>query len=419
MLNKEMNIMWAEELAFYHIFPLGFCGTPADNKPTAISKPVIHKISEWIPHIKSLNLNAICLGPIFESSSHGYDTIDFLNIDRRLGANANFKKVADDIHNNGMRLIMEGVFNHVGRDFWAFKNVRKLNKKAAHADWFHITFSGESPYGDKFRYEHDIAHPDMPLLNLKNQHVKNHIFNAVKTWISDYDIDGIRLNRADQLDHVFIWELRAFCKEIKPDFLILGDAGQNEQNLDSIVSHACYKALHSCFNDKNMFEIAYLINKQSNSHKTFYTFLDNHEVSRISTNITNTKHLPLAYTLLMTIPGTPSIYYGSEWGVWGDIREGERALRKCLNLKMDAPLTKHIKRLGKLRAASPALRLGDYNKVYLTNEQYIFTRHFENDMACVAINISDRDHTIKLNGAHFTMAPYSSKILVRGKWYAL
>ena len=404
--------MWAEELMFYHIFPLGFCGAPTDNKPTAIYKPAIHKISEWIPHIKSLNLNAICLGPIFESSSHGYDTIDFRNIDRRLGANTDFKKVADDIHANGMRLIIEGVFSRVGREFWTFKNVRKNNKKSGYIDWFHITFGNESPYGDKFRYQHDSGHPDMPLLNLKNEHVKKHIFNAVKSWILDYDIDGIYLDKATELDYVFVWELRAFCKEIKSDFWILGDN-------DNLMNHECFKTLYTCFNDRNMFEIAYLINKQASAGKQLYTFLDNHETTRIANNVTNTKHLPLAYTLLMTMPCIPSIYYGSEWGVWGDSRDGERTLRKCLNLKKDTELTRHIKRLTRLRCASPALRHGDYNKVYLTNEQYIFMRRFENDMACVAINISDCEHTIKLNGAPFTMAPYSSQILVRGKWYPL
>lgn len=170
--------MWAYESIFYQIYPLGFCGAPFENNGKAQSR--ILKVLDWIPHIKKLGANAIYFSPIFESDTHGYNTRDYKKLDCRLGFNEDFVKVCEELHKAHIRIVLDGVFNHVGRGFWAFQDVLQNRENSRYRDWFHIDFGGNSNYNDGLWYEGWEGNFDLVKLNLQNEEVVQHIFDAVK-----------------------------------------------------------------------------------------------------------------------------------------------------------------------------------------------------------------------------------------------
>ena len=401
---------WSDKSAFYHIYPLGFCGAPKENDFTSEPEHRILKVLDIIPHIKECNFNAVYFGPIFESSRHGYDTADYLTPDRRLGTDEDFKKVFDALHENGIKVIIDGVFNHVGREFWAFKDVRQNVWNSQYKDWFHLR-DGGSPYGDPFFYEGWEGHYELVKLNLYNPDVKNYIKDCITKWREKYNIDGLRLDVAYCLDQNFLKELRGHCKWLAEDFWLMGETLHGDYNrwmnpemLDSVTNYECYKGLFSSFNDMNMFEIAHSINRQFGSEnwclyrgKNLYSFVDNHDVSRITTMLRTKEHVPLIYSLLFTMPGIPSVYYGSEYGMEGDKKQGDDTLRPEFQLQEDTALTKHIAALAKLRTKSDVLALGSYSQLQLTNRQYAFARTHDGKRVITVINADGSDFTFSLN----------------------
>ncbi|MDR1699694.1 MAG: hypothetical protein LBR68_00695, partial [Lachnoclostridium sp.] len=169
--------MWQEESIFYQIYPLGFCGAPPENDENIV--PRIRKVSEWSEYLTELGVTAVLLNPVFQSDRHGYDTRDYTSIDSRLGTNKDFAEVCDDLHKRGIRILLDGVFNHVGRGFFAFQDVLKNQGDSQYKDWFLINFSQNNGYNDGFSYEGWEGHFELVKLNLKNQDVKNHLFQCV------------------------------------------------------------------------------------------------------------------------------------------------------------------------------------------------------------------------------------------------
>ncbi len=217
MNNTQQH--WANEAVFYHIYPLGFSGAPTRNDLGSPPVNRLDKIGQWLPHIQSLGVNALYLGPLFESSAHGYDTADYFRVDRRLGSNQDLVNLSDMMHKHGMRLILDGVFNHVGRDFWAFRDLQQNGEASPYHEWFDgIRFGETSPYGDNFTYQPWEGHYDLVRLNLRDADVRAHIFEAVRIWFEEFKIDGLRLDVAYLLDEDFLRELSAFCKSLRPDF---------------------------------------------------------------------------------------------------------------------------------------------------------------------------------------------------------
>ncbi len=401
---------WFDKSAFYHIYPLGFCGCPEENDFTREPEHRILKVIDVISHIKECGFNAIYFGPIFESSKHGYDTADYLTTDRRLGTEEDFKKVFDALHENGIKIIIDGVFNHVGREFWAFKDVREHGFSSRYKDWFHIR-DGGSPFGDPFFYEGWEGHYELVKLNLYNPEVKGYIKDCITKWREKFGIDGLRLDVAYCLDENFLKELHGHCKWLSQDFWLMGETLHGDYNrwmspdkLDSVTNYECYKGLYSSFNDMNMFEIAHSLNRQFGKEqwclyrgKNLYSFVDNHDVSRIATMLKNKEHLNPIYSLLFTMPGIPSVYYGSEYGIEGDKRSGDKTLRPEFELKEDTALTKHIAALAKFRTESDVLACGGYTQLQLTNRQYAFMRELNGKRVITVLNVDAGDFTFNLN----------------------
>ena len=398
--------MWAYEGIFYQIYPIGFCGAPTANDGKTVSR--ILKLKDWSSYLESLGISSILLNPIFESDNHGYDTRDYKKIDCRLGTNEDFAEVCKDLHAHNVKIVLDGVFNHVGRGFWAFKDVQEKKWDSPYKDWFCINFDGNSCYNDGFWYEGWEGHFELVKLNLANSAVVDYLLECVKGWIDEFDIDGLRLDVAYCLDRNFMKRLRSFCQELKPDFALIGevlfgDYNQivNDEMLHSCTNYECYKGIYSSFNSMNMFEIAHSLNRQYGPEqwciyrgKHLMSFVDNHDVTRIASILTNKNHLPLTYGLLLGMPGVPCIYYGSEWGEEGvKAPNNDYALRPCFEEPKPNELTEEIKKMIHVRTGSNALCHGSYRNVVLTTHQLIFERRPDDERMLVAINASDAPFT--------------------------
>ena len=406
--------MWAYNSIFYQIYPIGFCGAPVHNDGVCV--PRIRKLMDWSEYLQTLGVDSILLNPIFESDNHGYDTRDFKTIDCRLGTNEDFKEVCEDLHKHNVKIVLDGVFNHVGRGFWAFKDVQEKKWDSPYKDWFHISFDGNSCYNDGFWYEGWEGHFELVKLNLQNPAVVDYLMECVKYWIDEFYIDGLRLDVAYSLDHNFMRRLRSYTQELKPDFALIGEVlfGDyniivNDEMLHSCTNYECYKGLYSSFNSMNMFEIAHSLLRQFGSDqwciyrgKHLMTFVDNHDVTRLASILTNKKHIPLAYGLLMGMPGIPCLYYGSEWAEQGEkAPDNDYALRPCFEEPKPNELTEFIKKLIRVRQESDALCNGAYKNVVIQNHQLVFERCSEKERVIVAINAADYPYTAnagELNG---------------------
>lgn len=399
---------WINNSIFYHIYTMNFCGAPKQNDLQQLPIPRIKEALEWTEHIKSIGANAIFFGPLFESESHGYDTIDYYKLDRRLGTNEDFKFVSKTLHKENFRIILDGVFNHVGREFFAFKDVQEKGINSKFKDWFYnLNFNNRSLYNDSFSYEGWNGHYNLVKLNLKNVEVKKHILDAVKMWIEEFGIDGLRLDCADCLDMNFLKELTDFCRAIKPDFWIIGEIihgdytrWANSNCIDSVTNYECYKGIYSSHNDKNYFEIAHSLNRQFGDGGLYKNlclgiFLDNHDVSRLASILKNPEHIYNCYTLLLTMPGIPFIYYGSEWAIEGvKAKTSDDNLRPKLDknfVPKDNQLIDTIKKISDIRKNSIALQCGTYKQIEVKNEQFAFSRVRDEEKIIVLLNLSDKD----------------------------
>ena len=441
---------WSQNAVFYHIYPLGFCGAPEFNtEPVPV--PRLDKLREWVPHLKELGVNALYLGPVFQSTKHGYDTRDYNQLDARLGDNASFAALCGYLHENGIRVVLDGVFNHVGREFWAFRDVQEHGQSSRYCSWFqNLNFGGGSPMGDPFWYEGWGGHYELVKLNLRNPEVVDHLLSAVGMWMDTFHIDGLRLDAADCVDMDFFRILKGFTKGRDPDFWLMGEIihgdyarWANPDMLDSVTNYECWKGLWSAHNSKNYFEIAHSLNRQFGPGGIYkglslYNFTENHDVDRLASTLTDPAHLPNVYTMLYTMPGVPSLYYGGEWAEPGKKAGGNDApLRPCLKLAemeaRDQSLCAHLTQLAAIRAAFPALREGDYENVVIKNEQLVFKRATPDQRVYVLLNLAHDEVPVEfphgepilqdvLNGdevynndggrTYLPLPPCSAKILV-------
>lgn len=400
--------MWAYESIFYQIYPIGFCGAPRVNDGVPVDR--IARVTEWTDHIAALGADAVYFSPVFESDSHGYDTRDFRKIDCRLGTNEAFAAVCEDMHSKGLKVVLDGVFNHVGRGFWAFEDVRRNKWDSPYKDWFHISFDGNSNYNDGFWYEGWEGHYELVKLNLDNPAVVDHLFDCIRGWVEAFDIDGLRLDVAYCLSPDFLRRLRSFCDTLKPDFFLVGELMYGDYNqrvgsglLDSCTNYECYKGLYSSLNSMNLFEITHSLIRQFGPEPwTLYKglhllcFVDNHDVTRAASVLTNPAHLPVLYGLLFGMPGIPCVYYGSEWGAAGEKKDGDDALRPAFDAPQENELTQWIARLAAAHKSSKALCYGGFRQVLLNNKQCIWERSVEGERVLVAINADAQPFT-----AHF------------------
>ena len=392
---------WYERGVFYHMYPLGMTGAPKHNDATEVTNR-FEELDKWISHIRSLGANAIYIGPLFESTSHGYDTRDYKLVDRRLGDNGSFRKFVDQCHQEGIKVVVDGVFNHTGREFFAFKDIQEKRWDSPYKDWYKgVNFDWQSPCGDSFGYEAWQGHFELPCLNLFNPGVRSYLFDVIRFWIDEFDIDGIRLDCANVLDFNFMKEMRSQTEAMKEDFWLMGEVIHgdysrwvNNEMLHSVTNYELHKSLYSGFNDHNFFEIAHNVRRLEAIGRQLYTFVDNHDEDRIATKLNLREHLFPIYLCLFTLPGIPSVYYGGEWGIEGKrTNTSDEALRPAISIEQEGELhcelTDLIAQLGQIHSQQEPLHTGRYQELLLTNRQYAFARHGEDSVIITAVNNDD------------------------------
>ena len=402
---------WYNEAIFYHIYPLGLTGSPKQNDYT---EPVhrLNTLLPWIGHIKEIGCTALYIGPLFESVGHGYETTDYKKLDSRLGTNKDLTAFVKACHEQGIKVIFDGVFNHTGRDFFAFKDIQQNRENSRYLNWYcNVNFWGNNEYNDGFSYDNWGGYNLLVKLNQRNPEVQNYICDVIRYWVSEFDVDGIRLDAADVLDFDFMRALRRTADEVKPDFWLMGEVIHgdysrwvNGETLHSVTNYALHKALYSGHNDHNYFEIAHTVKYLQNmGNLDLYNFVDNHDVERIYTKLSNKAHFAPVHVLLYTLPGIPSIYYGSEFGIEGrKERSSDDSLRPALDYDKYAdaintnPCTALIAALGKVRQNTPALSYGSYTELQLTNRQFAFARDLDGVRVIVTVNNDDNDACMNL-----------------------
>ena len=423
---------WYNEAIFYHIYPLGLTGAPKTNDYSA-SVSRLNTLLPWIDHIKEIGCTALYIGPLFESVGHGYETTDYKKLDSRLGTNEDLKNFVAVCHEKGIKVIFDGVFNHTGRDFFAFKDIQQNREHSRYLNWYcNVNFGGNNEYNDGFSYENWGGYNLLVKLNQRNPEVQNYICDVIRFWVSEFDVDGIRLDAADVLDFDFMRALRRTAAEVKEDFWLMGEVIHgdysrwvNGETLHSVTNYALHKALYSGHNDHNYFEIAHTVKYLQNmGNLDLYNFVDNHDVERIYTKLSNKAHFAPVHVLLYTLPGVPSIYYGSEFGIEGKKEKfSDDSLRPALNLKdyADAittnPNTALIAALGKVRQHTPALNYGSYTELHLTNRQFAFARDLDGVRVIVTVNNDDNAAGMSLpagNCAEFVGTLTGQKVSVEG-----
>ena len=425
---------WYDEAVFYHIYPLGLTGAPKQN---SYGEPEhrLNTLIPWISHIKNIGCNAIYIGPLFESVGHGYETTDYKKLDSRLGTNEDLTNFVAECHKQGVRVILDGVFNHTGRDFFAFKDIRQNRENSQYKDWYcNVNFWGNNSFNDGFSYENWGGHDLLAKLNQHNPAVRDYICDVIRFWVKEYDIDGIRLDAADVMDFEYMKALRRVANEVKPDFWLMGEVihgnysrWANEGTLHSVTNYMLHKALFSGHNDHNYFEVAHTIKYVSNmvgDKLRLYSFVDNHDVERIYTKLSNKAHYVPVHVMLYTLPGIPSLYYGSEFGIEGrKERSSDDSLRPALNYEdyKDAietnSCTKLIAALGKIRRNTPALCYGEYKELLLQTSHYAYARVLDGKSVIATVNNSDNDVYMDLqagNSSEYVGALTGEKVSVNG-----
>ncbi len=387
---------WYDGAVFYHMYPLGMVGA----EPVNTLQAPRHRFSElraYIPYLKVLGADAIYIGPIFQSGSHGYDTIDYKTIDYRLGDNDDFRAFVKDAHNYGIRVIVDAVFNHTGRGFFAFRDIQEKGADSPYRNWYQgVDFGGRSFLGDSFSYScwRNIA--ELPALNFYEDAVRKYLIDVVRYWVQEFDIDGLRLDCADVLDMGFQKSLRYFTNPMKEDFFLLGEVihGEyqrwvNPETLHSVTNYELHKSIYSGFNDQNFFEIAHNLKRNMAIANDLYTFLENHDVDRIASKLKNKANLKPCYTALFTLPGHPSIYYGGEFGLEGKKNGADDSpLRPPIDLESMKPneFTSFVAKLAEIHGRNTELQIGAFKELYLQCKQWAYARYDQNSAVVTALN---------------------------------
>ena len=401
--------MWAYEKVFYQFYPMGFCGAPFENDGKLEHR--ILKVIDFIPHLKKMGIGAVYFSPVFESDTHGYNTRDYRKIDTRLGTNEDFKKVCEELHKEDIKVILDGVFNHVGRGFFGFQDVLSKRESSPYKNWFNINFGGNSNYNDGLWYEGWEGHYDLVKLNLRNKEVSDYLIESVRGWVKEFDIDGLRLDVAYMVDRDFLKRLRCETSQMKPDFFLAGEmiGGDynnimNDEMCHSATNYECYKGIYSSLNSLNLFEIMHSLNRQFGEEnwtlyrgKHLLSFVDNHDVSRLASILTEEKHIPLAYALMFTMPGIPMIYYGSEWGFKADKKEGDPALRPAFEKPEFNEITEYIAKLIKIYNEAPTLWYGSFKALQIANKQCAFLREKDGKRIVAAVNADGGNARLNFN----------------------
>jgi cyclomaltodextrinase len=328
---------WVRHVLWWQAYPLGFTGAERTALPEgAAPVPRLRQVEAWLPHLVELGCNGLALGPVFASQTHGYDTVDHFRVDSRLGSEADLQRLLDACHERGVRVLLDGVFNHVGRGHPRFRALLDQGHDSPAARWFHVQHDTDAP--DGFRYRDFEGHSALATLDHDAPEVAELVTDVLTHW-SDRGVDAWRLDAAYAVPPAFWRRVLPAVRERHPDLWVVGEvihgdyAGYVEQSgIDSVTQYELWKAIWSSLTDRNLFELAHALRRHGEMLRRFrpQTFVGNHDVTRLASRLTDPRDLPLAVALLLTLPGVPTLYYGDEWaleGVKEDRPGGDDAVR--------------------------------------------------------------------------------------------
>ncbi|GAA4180379.1 alpha-amylase family glycosyl hydrolase [Gryllotalpicola koreensis] len=292
---------WVRSAVWWHIYPLGFGGG-------------LRRIERYLDYARELGASGVALGPVFASETHGYDTVDHFRIDSRLGQDSDFDALIAAAHERGLRIALDGVFNHVGRSHPRF--LQALEDPAVAREWF-------QPVGDDF-YVWE-GHRQLVTLNHDSPAVADYVAAVMTHWL-DRGASAWRLDAAYSVPRAFWARVLPRVRASHPEAYLWGEqiAGDyaglvRDGGLDSVTQYELWKAIGSSIHDHNFFELAWSLKRHQQLLADFvpFTFLGNHDVSRVATRIGDSRHLAHAVVVLFTVAGTPAVYYGDERGLLG------------------------------------------------------------------------------------------------------
>ncbi len=370
---------WLEHAIFYQIFPDRFANGDASNDPLNVqawgSKPDgrhfqggdLAGIRQHIGYLQDLGVNAVYLNPIFLSpSNHRYNTVDYFRIDPKLGSNAEFKELLDDLHHNDIRLILDGVFNHSGRGFFAFNDILENEKDSPYLDWYHVKDFPLNAYtsGKAKNYIGWWDYKSLPKFNTNNPQVRRYLLDAARYWI-DQGIDGWRLDVPNEIDDDEFWaEFRAVVKGANPEAYLVGELWEpdsrwvGDTHFDGLMNYPLRAAILELLTSQGGTErfvqtTRRILNTYPENHrKAMYLLLGSHDTVRIKTKLRRSRSkLKLALALLFSFPGVPAIYYGDEVGLTGLKDPGCRRAFPWNSEEWDLGLRKFIQKLIQVRKA--------------------------------------------------------------------
>ncbi|KAA8494950.1 Neopullulanase 2 [Porphyridium purpureum] len=443
----ELMPAWYSHGTIYHLFPLGSPGqkpgeggsfghVPERLDPNAQPVERLLDIRKYYDYLQEMGITAVQFTPIFESGTHGYDTYDYMKVDRRLGTNETFKTVLAELHERGIKVILDGVFNHSGREHFAFQDLLKRGhhgwKSSPYANWYYIKEGGSSAFGDPFGYKSWANCQELPMFNLSNPEVRNYLYGIGQHWLQQ-GLDGWRLDCAHEMPTEFWLGFRSACSEVAQDYILLAEtihgdyskfANPAEGLCHSCTNYQIYKPLWSSIKEKNFFELVHNVQRELSMYPGLLltNFLSNHDISRIASILTNFDELQLAHVLLHTLRGIPAIYYGDEYGAKGHKKDGDAALRLPLldvsnretawsgEEKRLFSLTKDLIRVRKEHAGP--LTQGGIHMLSNTNTMLAFCRVFESEIIVILMSCANEALSVELDLKPLGRTPSSLEELV-------
>lgn len=393
---------WVEHAIWWQIYPLGFVGAFPNDQPPSPDEHRLRRVVEWLDHAVELGASGLALGPIFASRTHGYDTTDHFHIDPRLGNDADFDHLVDQAHGRGLRILLDGVFNHVGTDFDRYREALEGGPDHPASAWFRRR-------GAAARFDTFEGHGELIAFNHGNPEVVEYTAAVMRHWLGR-GADGWRLDAAYAVPDEFWAQV---LPQVRQDFgdawfvgeVIHGDypATVHATGFDSVTQYELWKAIWSSLNDGNFHELDWALHRHNDFLQTFVpmTFVGNHDVTRIASQLENPTHLEHALVLLLTTGGTPSIYAGDEsayQGVKEDRRGGDDAVRPEFGSPPDdsGDVERTHQYLIGLRRRHPWLHTATTSALTLTNRQYVYRTDSGSDSLVVALNIDDAPLSLSL-----------------------
>jgi cyclomaltodextrinase len=387
---------WTEHVIWWHVYPLGFVGADTTGRDRAPAHR-LRQLESWLDYLLELGANGLALGPIFRSSSHGYDTVDYFEVDPRLGDDADFDRLLEAAHARGIRVMLDGVFNHVGREYPALRTAM-ADPDAPEAALFRLTASGDL---DVFE-----GHSSLVAFDHTNPRVAEHVVSVINHWL-DRGVDAWRLDAAYSVSPAFWSSVLPRVTERHPDVFVVGEVLHGDYarfvrdaGMDSVTQYELWQAVWHSIADLNFFELDWALQRHNEFLETFvpYTFVGNHDVSRLATQIGDARHRAHALVLLFTLGGIPSVYYGDERGFEG-VKEqragGDDAIRPAyprtpdeLSGEGDDVFALHRELIG-LRRRHPWLHRATTTTIELTNKRYVYEVAAGAERLVVALNLGD------------------------------